>query len=190
MVKLDEIILQIKYEDIVFDRNVYSYCKNQNFTCPNYDHSWACPPASPFLKERLSEFQQFFLIGIKFDLENYIKEIQKKYPRRSREIIINKLYRNGIIEKELNGTIEKFLDERRGQFEDSFALWGGNCSLCTDEGKKCTYDEKEPCRFPDKIRYGLSAAGINTVETVKHLGIDLNWTNDKFTYRFGLICLN
>ena len=93
------------------------------------------------------------------------------------------------MDKKLNERISAFLDEKKGKYDDFFAIWAGNCDICAKEGKKCTYDEGIPCRYPENIKYGMSAVGINTVETVKNLKIELNWANEEYNYRFGLVCL-
>ncbi|MHA1805388.1 MAG: DUF2284 domain-containing protein [Promethearchaeota archaeon] len=190
MRELKFFIKPLKFSDIIFDSNVFSYCKNEKFTCPNYGHSWACPPASTSLEREFSHYKHFYLIGVKLNLDKYIKRLQKKFPKKKRERLINELYRKKILERELNNFIITFLEKKKEKHENFFILWAGSCDTCELEGKRCTYEENEPCRYPEKMKRGMTSAGINTVETVKRFGLNLNWKNEKYTYRFGLACFN
>ena len=51
--------MKIEFNDIGFDREVYSYCLNDKYKCPNYNHSYSCPPAAVLLRERVSQFKVF-----------------------------------------------------------------------------------------------------------------------------------
>jgi len=56
--------IEIEFRDIIFNSNVRSYCVNSDFQCPNYAHSWACPPEAPYLEKLISQFHSFFLIYV------------------------------------------------------------------------------------------------------------------------------
>ncbi|MHA1688635.1 MAG: DUF2284 domain-containing protein [Promethearchaeota archaeon] len=183
-------IKPLRFSEIIFDSNVFSYCKNEKFTCPNYGHSWACPPASTSLEKELSQFKRFYLIGVSLNLNKYIQVIRKKFPKKTKERLINELYRKKTLERELNNFIIAFLEKKKEKHEKYFLLWAESCDTCELEGKKCSYEENNPCCYPEKMKRGMTSAGINTVETVKKLGIDLNWDNEKYTYRFSLACFS
>ncbi|MFX1308960.1 MAG: DUF2284 domain-containing protein, partial [Promethearchaeota archaeon] len=60
--------LEIKFDDIIFDPIVQTFCVNPNFKCPSYAHSWACPPEAPYLEQEVSQYKQFYLIFVKYNL--------------------------------------------------------------------------------------------------------------------------
>ena len=59
-------VREIRFEDLEFDKSVQTFCISDKFKCPNYGHSWACPPEAPYLEEQVSKFERFFLIYSKF----------------------------------------------------------------------------------------------------------------------------
>lgn len=179
--------LKIKVNQIVFDLEVQSYCNNLDFKCPNYGHSHACPPVAPYLEEEVSNFRDFFLIYSKFNLEEYINDVKKKKPKKSKKKILNSFYRKNILRYHLEEEINQFLEDYKGDFKEKLILWDGFCRLCYNENKKCTYDSGEPCRY--QPRYSMEAVGINVDQTVRNLGFKLEWPPLRYAYRFGLICL-
>ena len=166
--------IEIAKKDIVFDHKVQTYCNNPNFKCPNYGHSWACPPEAPYLEEKIKQFERFFLIYIKYDVD---KEKEKNF--RQYEFMRAK------IEEE----ISNFIQNNTIEYNAIQILWDGHCRLCEKEGKRCTIDEQLPCRYPDEIRYSMEAIGINVTETVRKIGLEIEWPPRNHIYRFGLICL-
>ena len=78
---------EIKFEDLEFDEKVQTFCNSPEFKCPNYAHSWCCPPVAPYLEEEVSKYKKFFLIYAKFDLAAYVKEIKAK--KTDNIIIVN-----------------------------------------------------------------------------------------------------
>jgi len=182
--------VEIEFGDIVFNPKVRSYCINSDFQCPNYAHSWACPPEAPYLEELVSQFRKFFLIYVKFDVEKYVKKIQIRHPKKSEISIRNALYMKNLLRNELENEILGFIKDYSEKFEDRLILWDGFCRLCyNDKELGCTYDSGKPCRYPNKIRYSMEAVGIDVNKSVRKLNFNLEWPPVKFLYRFGLICL-
>lgn len=164
--------LEIRFKDLIFDKNVQQFCNNSRYKCPNYNHSWGCPPEAPYLEDKVSEYSHYLLVYAKTDITE------------------NK-HNNAQIKREFENEMESAKEQVLQKSDDVLLLWGGHCDLCyTRLGKKCTYDSEEPCRFPIEIRYSMEAVGINVDATVKKIGIDLQWPPKDYIYRFGLICYN
>ncbi|MFX0073455.1 MAG: DUF2284 domain-containing protein [Candidatus Hermodarchaeota archaeon] len=179
--------LEIEKKNIIFDSKVQMYCNNPKFKCPNYNHSWACPPVSPYLEEEFSLYKKFFLIYYQFDLDRYISDNKKNHPKRSKEKILQSFYRNSYMRNHLEREMIHFLEENNGNYDENLVLWDGSCRLCYKKNQKCTYDEGTPCRYVP--RYSMEAVGINVDKTVKNAGFELEWPPTHFAYRFGLVCL-
>ena len=153
---------EIRLEDIVFDPKVQTYCNNPRFKCPNYGHSWACPPEAPYLEKEVSMYNRFFLIYYQFELEPYIKKVQSKHPKHSRDRIINALFWKGFVRDYLEQEMVEFLEKNQVKHKDILTLWDGFCRVCFNKKDRgCTYDSGKPCRYPKKIRYSMEAVGIN-----------------------------
>ena len=178
---------KINLKQIIFDPEVQTYCNNPKFKCPNYGHSHACPPEAPYLEEEVSRFRDFYLVYYKFDLEEFVKKIKKKFPKRSKEKIIRSFYRKNILRDHLEEEIHKLVDKYQENFKEILILWDGFCRVCYKENKNCTFDSGEPCRY--QPRYSMEAVGINVDETVKNVNLEMEWPPLHFAYRFGLVCL-
>jgi predicted metal-binding protein len=181
--------IEISFKDIIFDPEVQKYCNTEKFRCPNYHHSWACPPEAPYMKDIISQFDRFFLIFYKFNLKDYIKKNKLKNHGRNEKSIRNSLYHKEVVRDQLEKEISNFIEPLNNQYKEKLILWDGYCRVCNKEGKKCTYDIKEPCRYPNQIRYSMEAVGINVEKTVKTVNIILEWPPINYIYRFGLICI-
>jgi predicted metal-binding protein len=179
--------LEIEKEYIIFDPEVQTYCNNSEFKCPNYNHSWACPPVSPYLEEEVSTYKKFFLIYYKFDLDTYISEVKQIHPDRSIEKILQSFYRKSYMRDHLEVEIFNFLEENDVNYNEKLVLWDGFCRLCYKENQKCTYDGGKSCRY--EPRYSMEAVGINVDKTVKNIGFEIEWPPTHFAYRFGLVCV-
>ncbi len=180
---------EIKFNEIVFNHDVYTYCINPKFTCPNYNHSWACPPAVLYLKKTISHFKKLFIFYSKFDVKAHLREEKDKNPKWSERRILNRLFYSSFISDILEKEIFEFLESNKKNYNESLIIWDGHCRICFNkEEKGCTYDSGKPCRYPDKIRYDMSAAGINTHETAKNLNIELEWPPTNYIYRVALVC--
>ncbi|MFX1409732.1 MAG: DUF2284 domain-containing protein [Promethearchaeota archaeon] len=183
-------ILKIKLEDIYFDPKVQTYCVNPNFKCPNFGHSWACPPEAPYLEEEVSKYQKFFLIYVKFNLRDYYKKVKEKFPKRSEESIKNAFLMKEFLRDKLEQEIVNFIEEMHSLYKKRLILWDDFCRVCYNEkDKACNYDSGNPCRYPNKIRYSMEAVGIDVTKTVKNLNFGIEWPPNDFIYRFGLICI-
>ncbi len=181
--------VEIKLNDIVFDPEVQTYCNNPKFKCPNYGHSWACPPNAPYLEEKVSEFQRFFIVYHQFDLKKYVAKIQANHPKRKKDRILRNFYAKDMMNDHLEQEMAQFLNDHQGSYKEKLILWHGFCRVCSNSKDKCcTYDSGKPCRYPNRKKHSMEAVGINVNDTVKNLKIDLEWPPINYAYRFGLVC--
>ncbi|MFX1418381.1 MAG: DUF2284 domain-containing protein [Promethearchaeota archaeon] len=181
--------IEIKFKDIIFDLKVQKYCTNSNFECPSYGHSWACPPEAPFLEQEVSQYKKFYLIFVKYNIKKYIEKQKLKYPKRNENDIRNAFFMKNLLRDMLEQEIKVFTTEYQNFYDEKFILWDGYCRICFNKKNKgCTYDNGEPCRYPDKIRYSMEAVGIDVTQTVKKLKFNLEWPPKEVLYRFGLVC--
>ena len=181
--------IEIDWTQIIFDPKVQTYCNNPKFKCPNYGHSWACPPEAPYLDKILREYKRFFLIYKKYDINEYIREKKKKFPKRDEEKLRNAFYREDFMRDWIENDVNIFINEYNEEFEETLVLWDGHCRVCEKKQEKCTYDSGSECRYPNEIRYSMEAVGINVTETVQNLNLDIEWPPKNHAYRFSLICL-
>ncbi|MBD3195255.1 MAG: hypothetical protein GF317_09380 [Candidatus Lokiarchaeota archaeon] len=181
--------VEINYKNIYFDPEVQEMCVSNNFTCPFYEHSWSCPPASPYLEKQIGTYKEFYLVYSKFDMENYLKEQKKKHPKRSELYLKSKLYYSSIHSTELDEEFDKFLSQYDKPYSKRLLLYSGTCNYCNvQDAGNCTYDSGEPCRFPKNRKYSMEAVGIEVIKTVVKLDQDIGYPSKKYTYKFGLAC--
>jgi predicted metal-binding protein len=181
--------LEIKLGDIIFDPKVQTYCVSPNFKCPNYGHSWACPPEAPYFEERVSKFREFYLIYYQLNLNEHVKKERVKNPELSENQIKNRILIGNFLRNKLEIEIFTFLDNYQNNYDEKLVLWDGFCRVCSNEvDKGCNYDSGEPCRYPDKKRYSMEAVGIDVTKTVNKLNLNIEWPPTNYAYRFGLVC--
>lgn len=187
-VKHELLAIEINFNDIFFDPQVQTYCNNPKFKCPNFAHSWACPPIAPYLEDKVSQFNKFYLIYYKYDLNKYVKDLKSRNSNLSEERIRNDFYRKEFMRDHIDDEIQDFIDHYTEPYKKIFILWDGYCRLCAKQGKSCTYDSETSCRYPEQIRYSMEAVGIDVTKTVSQLNLDIEWPPINHAYRFGLIC--
>ena len=146
----------IKTSDIQFSQEFRKLCEQNS--CGKYGTNWMCPPAVGSFEEMkarvlsLSEgivFQTVYELQDSFDFEGMIKagEIHENVFRRILEYI------------RANSDDSEFL-----------ALNVGECKVC----KKCTYQDGQACRFPDKAVASVEAYCIDVNGLLNSYGIPYN----------------
>ena len=185
--------VEIKYEDIYFDPKVQTLCVTTSFTCPNYNHSHSCPPVAPYLEEEVSKYKKFFLIYSQFDLENHIKEVKAKHPKRSEYRIKLAFQMKSLFREDLDEEFNKFLESFNGEYKERLLLYDGTCRICLNkEEGGCTFDDGKPCRYPNRRKYSMEAVGIEVIRSIHQLQktnkIHIEYPSNKYSYRFGLAC--
>lgn len=122
--------------------------------CPHYNLSYTCPPNSPTYNSYTKDFENTLVIAMytSIDDNNSINDIHPYLRRLLSDMLIP-------LEKEFNGLLTD----------------GGRCRYC----EKCTYVDKLPCRFPDKIRFSMEAMGIDLDKVCTDiLDHKIVWSND------------
>ena len=185
--------VEIKYEDIYFVPKVQTLCVSPNFTCPNYNHSHSCPPVAPYLEEEVSQYKKFFLIYSIFDLENHIKEVKVKHPKRSEYRIKFDFQMKSLFREDLDEEFTKFFENYNENYEEKLFLFDGTCRICLNKEKGgCTFNDGKPCRYPNKKKYSMEAVGIEVIRSVYDLKksnkMEIDYPSQKYSYRFGLAC--
>ncbi|MFX0059593.1 MAG: DUF2284 domain-containing protein [Candidatus Heimdallarchaeota archaeon] len=181
-------VIEIDLKNIIFDPKVQNYCNNPEFKCPNYGHSWACPPEAPYLEKSIADFRKFYLVYHEFNLKDYVNKKRKDKPKQSEKRIRESFYRKEIVRDYLENEIYDFLESFKESYNEKLILWDGYCRVCNKAGESCTYDDCKPCRYPLEKRYSMEAVGIDVDKTVKNLKIQIEWPPLNKAYRFGLIC--
>ncbi|MHA2181436.1 MAG: DUF2284 domain-containing protein [Promethearchaeota archaeon] len=181
--------LKVKFEDIIFDPKVQTYCISSSYKCPSYGHSWACPPEAPYMEDIVAQFKEFYLIYYQLDLSEYIKNEKVKNPEKSDSSIKNMVYSSGYLRNKLESEINDFIEKYTEPYEERLILGDGYCRVCSNKiDKGCTYDSGKSCRYPEKRKYSMEAVGIEVTKTVSRLDLDIQWPPTDFLFRFGLIC--
>ena len=181
-------VIQIKFENLYFNRNVQEMCVTPNFKCPSYGHSWTCPPVAPYLEKAISTYNEYYLIYSKFDLEAYIKK-EKELTNRSEFYIKNMfLLTKSFLLNDLDVEFEKFLAQYDKPYKKRLLLYDGTCRYCSTQNEgECTYDTGEPCRYPKEKKFSVEAVGIEVVKTVLEFKLK-GYPSNKYSFRFGLAC--
>jgi predicted metal-binding protein len=181
---------EINLKDIIFDPKVQTYCVSSNYKCPSYGHSWACPPEAPYLEEEVSKFKAFYLVYCEIDLVNQVKKEKVKNPNLSESQIRTKLLGSSLLRDKMREEIKFLLNKEQNENKEKLILGSGYCRACFNKKDGgCTYDSGKPCRYPNKKRYSMEAAGIHVTETIKNLGLNIEWPPINYVYQFGLVCL-
>ena len=151
----------ISTSDISFSPELIKACEAN--ACGRYNKYWNCPPATESfekLKERITAFPFAFVFSTKADLEDSFD------------------YEGMVAAKDYHTDITAELHERFGKTNSVFGP--GGCKTC----QACAYPD--PCRFPGKVYFSLSAAGINVTELSRAGGIRYNNGVNTTTY-FSMI---
>ncbi len=154
--------------DILFSSQVRKYCEMNQ--CGKYGVNWACPPGvGPLstLKEEALEYQQglvlqtLHIISSSFDWKGMMaaKEAHEKVLRLALGLV-----------------------KERYEITETLLLGAGSCEICAS----CSYEENQPCRYPDKALASLEAYGIDVVSLTKHCNMPYHHGANTVSY-VGLI---
>jgi predicted metal-binding protein len=138
--------------------------------CRKYDTTWMSPPViGPIseLKQRAMSYRH----GLLFQTVHPVKSnFDIKGMFAAAEVHTN-------VFKDLMGRIRSAYP-----LEEFLFLSAGCCSIC----EKCSYLDKEPCRFPDQAVASVEAYGMNVIALQKSAGLPYNNGKNSVTY-VGLI---
>lgn len=159
----DMSMILINSKDFVFEERVELKC----FYCSKYDTKWTCPPRIPRLdySKLINEYKNAAIVICEMSLKDKVyEEIRTKST--------NELHKSLLY-------LEKVLWELDNPMTLTFI--GGSCKLCKNG---CAEDK---CRNPGVKRIPIEATGINVIESLKNIGINISFQNNDTMYRFGLI---
>lgn len=184
---------EISHADVVFDPATREMCVTPAFHCPHYGHSWACPPAAPYMEETLREYARLFVVWAGTDLAARLEEARRARPGWSEERRRARVH--ATVDEELKAAFQREVKALLARPEvagrPTRVLWcGGSCDVCANPADGgCTYDAGEPCRYPDRCRYSMEAVGIRVSETLATCGVDLEWPPVRQVVRAGMVCV-
>ena len=147
----------------VFEERVKLLC----FYCQNYNKVHTCPPRTPKLDypKILSEYKHCVVVYCKMSFtDKDFKDVRTKSTN---------LVHRGLLH------LEKVL--RDENYPLVLSLIGGSCKLC-----KVGCDPVR-CRNPYLARVPVEATGINLIESLKKIGIDIKFPVTTDISRYGLL---
>ena len=131
------------------------YCKK----CNNYEKLWSCPSYDFNPEDYWKEYDELLVVARKIIFGEGVDQ------DRSYEIML-----------EVKEDMSRELYELEKQYPGSISLSAGSCSLCKDG---CTRAVREPCRYPEMMRYSIESLGGDVGRTVsKLMGYELEWIEE------------
>ena len=148
------------------------YCQ----ACKNYDHVWSCPSLPFSVADYLAPYQQVEIIAARIDLAPATiaaADPPEKIRTTGYDIVIT-----------VKRQLEDLMLDLEPQLPGSRMLSSGGCNRC----ERCARADKQPCRFPDRMRYSLDSFGFD-LSAIAHdlLGIDIEWARDRLPDHFTLV---
>jgi len=135
----------------VIDLSVRGLCRRpyhgHKKGCPNYDKKLGCPPQAPIIYDVLDFGKPIWAVWIDFDLANQRLRMKTKHPNWSNRQLVCCLY--------WQGTANKYLKHKVANF-------------CTNQFLSMKSKTLE-------VLYAPEAFGVNVTETMKNVGVELEW---------------
>lgn len=127
--------------------------------CPNFASGvLRCPPNAPLIGNVMSLFQDHYVVWNEFDLALHVAKMHARHPRWSRRQLFNCLYWQPTARKQLREEIDKLIMDRS---------W---------DGRKDVIVLTTP-----------EACGVNVTETMKRIGIELEWPPRDKAYQVAVV---
>ena len=122
-------------------------------------------------------------------MKSHVEKMKEKYPKRSEKSIRSKFYSKNLLRDDLEKELMNLLKNSGNQYTNRLILWDGTCRLCQIRlGKICSCKDREPCRYPEEIRYSMEAVGIDVSQTIENADLKIEWPPVNQVSRFGLLC--
>lgn len=155
----------INTADFVMEERVRVKC----FHCPCYNYKWTCPPrlANVNYSKLFSEYKHAAVVMLAYPL----REVGIVTEQENTDSA-NRLHHAML-------ALERELFKHNYPLAHSFI--GCNCRLCVDG---CPADK---CARPYEARSPWEATGVNVVETLKSIGVEVSFPPKSLLNRFGLI---
>lgn len=134
------------------------YC-NHPKGCPNYGKRPTCPPAAPLLTDFFNMNKPILAVWASFNLALHRQRMKEKHPAWTRRQLDCCLYWQGKVNKRLKRAVEYNLTR--------FPLF--------DHAKKLI------------ATYCPEAMGVNVTETMKNVGINLEWPPEKIVIKVAFV---
>ncbi|NIP51479.1 MAG: hypothetical protein GWN94_10560 [Phycisphaerae bacterium] len=131
--------------------------------CPNYEKKEGCPPCAPAIVDLIDLDLPVWAIWNEFDFKGHCRKMRKLYPHWSKRRIECCLYWQPKARKQLKKTIERF---------HAWYLF-----RAANEKKSV---------FEPYVITNPEGAGVNVTETMKSIGIELQWPPMTKTYQIVL----
>lgn len=169
-----KLIESIKEKDLFYkeaDPNIFVFeerVKLLCFHCEKYNKSWTCPPKIPDInyKELFNNYKKAIIL---YYLKKDIKEKEFESIRSESTNVLHKK----LLE------MEKICWDNNSPMAVSFI--GGSCKLCKNG---CSPDR---CRLPYMARIPIEATGVNVIESLKRVGIDIKFPPKDTLGRYGVL---
>jgi predicted metal-binding protein len=161
---------KMKPEELVIEEKVREYCMQNK--CGQYGRNFMCPPKVGSVesnRKKILDFDSCLVLIKKHKLIN---------PENREEFYIPA--------KELHKILLEIENEAKELgYNKATSLIAGNCRMC--KPCKIVFGEKN-CPYPEKSRPSAEALGINVIETIKKLGLHLEFKKDEVTW-VGIILI-
>ncbi len=170
MQKLDELELNqyglIDVQQIIFSDDVRKMCEMNS--CGQYGKNWQCPPGVGSVESRREEVLSF-PFGLLF---NMVYPLEDSYDWEGMQAA------GADFKQKFEQVKDAVTAHTSGE---TLFLGAGACSVC----QTCAYQEKKPCRFPERATASMEASGIDVYTISGNFGFKyINGVNT-VTY-FGL----
>ena len=136
--------------NVIIDLRTRDWCKlpypGHPKGCPNYGKRLTCPPEAPLFEE--VGIPPYILVGVKFDLEEWVNYMKKKHPNWSDRQARCCLYWQGKVRKRLREECEKIINKGVVVYYIPEAMGVDVFRTCTEVGIKL---ERNPQKFVWKI---------------------------------------
>ena len=137
--------------------------------CPNYNHSWSCPPYDFDVTAYWKRFKTLKLFAHKLTMDPAY--LERSYTQEELKELINRIFSEG----RDNLSAKVFATEKDYPGSVSLAA-GGSCPKCQGH---CSRLDGKPCRFPETLRHSIEALGGNVGLIIEKLmGLKLEWIEE------------
>lgn len=148
---------------IILDPEMRKLCQRPYYNhpkgCPNFGKRASCPPQAPLLSKVLDLAKPVWAIWVEFDLAKHRERMRQKHPNWSVRQLECCLYWQGTVEKDLRRKVTNFCTMR--------LLYKLDGTL--------------------EVLYRPEAMGVNVTETMKSVGIELEWPPKNTVYKIALV---
>ena len=145
--------------------------------CPNFSKNSRCPPQAPYLEDYLDLSDDIWAIYNIYDLAAHVEKMKIKHPKWSERQLYNCLYWQPSARKSLREEINRFwATEFILQESNNYSVFG----------VPLVYSKSSKAIKEIVIADTPEAMGANITETMKAVGIVLEWPPKTVAYQVVL----